>query len=579
MILKSFQVRMFKNVLDSGEIEVTPVTVLVGKNESGKTSLLRALHKFRPFTNDPYVMEREWPRGHRAERDPKQDVCTCKFDLEQIDTDALSATLGSGYSGKEITISRLYDGSYRMGHAPGVTIGHTPDLVTAVNEKVKELIPTFIYMGDVQIFDGSALLDQVVQRFNQNQATEKDKTLKMMMGLAGLDLSAESARANDHSKTAKELRQFDLSDASATLTKEIEGRWKQRKYEVDFRADGQQFFTFVRDEKDPSLIHLEERSDGFKWFFSFDLLFMHETKGTFKGSVLLLDEPGLHLHPSAQRDLLKRLEAYAKDNTLIYTTHLPFMIDLREPERIRVISETDSGVEVSADLTKSQPDAKLVLQAALGMEGSTSYLIAQRNLVVEGADDFWILTQLSRLNQQFNLPYMPDDVFITASGSAGEATYIATFMIGQRLDVFLLLDSDSAGNEEKRKAIERWKARYQVAKAEVQTLGEAAGVADREFMIEDLFPDDYYMDAVYQVYARPLAALGISKGGLTLVGNDSIAKRAARALAEQGVEFQKPRVNETIRKRLSGMKSADELPKETREYAKNIFEAISCGLS
>jgi hypothetical protein len=35
-------------------------------------------------------------------------------------------------------------------------------------------------------------------------------------------------------------------------------------------------------------------------------------------------------------------------------------------------------------LTRSQPEAKLVLQAPLGMRGSTSYLVADRNLVVEG---------------------------------------------------------------------------------------------------------------------------------------------------------------------------------------------------
>lgn len=124
-------------------------------------------------------------------------------------------------------------------------------------------------------------------------------------------------------------------------------------------------------------------------------MFMYESQGTFKDCVILLDEPGLHLHPDAQKDLLVRMEAYAKDNTLIYTTHLPFMIDLRSPERIRVLSETEKGVIVTDDLTQSQPEGKFVLQAALGMSGSTSYLVAQRNIVVEGVDDYWIITELS----------------------------------------------------------------------------------------------------------------------------------------------------------------------------------------
>ena len=73
---------------------------------------------------------------------------------------------------------------------------------------------------------------------------------------------------------------------------------------------------------------------------------MHETQGTMKGCVILLDEPGIHLHPEGQQDLLRRLETYAEGNSLLYTTHLPFMLDLQEPQRIRVLSETENGTVV-----------------------------------------------------------------------------------------------------------------------------------------------------------------------------------------------------------------------------------------
>ena len=42
-----------------------------------------------------------------------------------------------------------------------------------------------------------------------------------------------------------------------------------------------------------------------------------------------------------------RLEEYARGNTLIYSTHLPFMIDLRHPERIRVINDSAEGAVVT----------------------------------------------------------------------------------------------------------------------------------------------------------------------------------------------------------------------------------------
>ena len=260
---------------------------------------------------------------------------------------------------------------------------------------------------------------------------------------------------------------------------------------LTYRADGQHFFTFVKDDLDLALIRLEERSKGFQWFFSFDLMFMHESEGTFEGCVVLLDEPGLHLHPDAQKDLLRRLEHYAKGNTLLYTTHLPFMIDLNHPDRIRVLKETDNGIVVTTNFTESPPEAKLVLQAALGMDASQSFLVAERNLVVEGVDDYWILTELSNLLRRDGEEGLPEDVLITPGGGASPAVHIATFMIGQNLGVVALFDSDDAGRSAKDKLVKEWLERYKKHQTEVILLGDAVNACG-DFAIEDLFPDGFH---------------------------------------------------------------------------------------
>lgn len=57
-----FRVQNFRNVDDSDWISLGRVTAFVGRNESGKTSLLKALHKFNPGTPEPYDAQREFPR-------------------------------------------------------------------------------------------------------------------------------------------------------------------------------------------------------------------------------------------------------------------------------------------------------------------------------------------------------------------------------------------------------------------------------------------------------------------------------------------------------------------------------------
>jgi predicted ATP-dependent endonuclease of OLD family len=70
-------------------------------------------------------------------------------------------------------------------------------------------------------------------------------------------------------------------------------------------------------------VNLDERSRGFRWFFSFYVTFAADTiDGPAANAILLLDEPGLYLHIQSQKDLLTQWE---KDfsNQIIYTTHSP----------------------------------------------------------------------------------------------------------------------------------------------------------------------------------------------------------------------------------------------------------------
>lgn len=51
MKLKRFRVQKFRNIIDSGDIQVQDdVTCLVGMNEAGKTAVLTALNRVHPTT-------------------------------------------------------------------------------------------------------------------------------------------------------------------------------------------------------------------------------------------------------------------------------------------------------------------------------------------------------------------------------------------------------------------------------------------------------------------------------------------------------------------------------------------------
>ncbi len=662
MDLISFRVTMYKGILDSGWVEVNPLTVLVGKNESGKTSLLKALHKLNPYTPEPYVMRKEWPRGRRQEQSEEQEVCRAKFRLSDQEKSELTQIAENAIFPDTIEVSRNYAGQLvidfedeifsdkpdpndvnnacsvlpqvqsdfgvpfkqradeclkevrRFAHEGRFTdlrglaqkhqmllqevlspseppqqiennfisayiaglaqLVHTleplPSIQSKIHEYITDHLPTFIYMDDYKAFSGAAQLDEIQSRQNNNRLTEEDKTFLTILNLSGLDLNNLIQLGQGDAETRKQ-RQFDLADGGSTLTNLISDRFRQRNYEVEYDVDNQDFFTFLKDDLDEALIELEERSKGFQWFFSFDLMFMHESEGTFEGCVVLLDEPGLHLHPEAQKDLLDRLEYYAKGNILLYTTHLPFMIDLNHPDRIRVLKETDNGIVVTTDLVESPPEAKFVLQAALGMDASQSLLIADRNLVVEGVHDYYILAGLSNWLKRIEEEGLPEDVRITPGTSASEAVHVATLMIGQRLNVVALFDSDDEGRRAKDKLVKKWLTQYTESHTEAILLGDAIG-ASGDFELEDIFTEDFMKAIIKETYSRELAHAGVDD--FTLQGEGVLWKRIESFLEEKDITANKGSIAKRLRNKLSNMQDASELPGETKEKTIRLFQKI-----
>ena len=243
----------------------------------------------------------------------------------------------------------------------------------------------------------------------------------MIFKLAGLDLKKLIEQGNSHDPDHHPRAPIRPAGRRRAPDPQVAKRWAQDPYKVQFRADGQRFFTEIEElDKKIGMLPLEEQSKGFQWFFSFDLRFMHDSGGTFSGCVLLLDEPGMHLHPGGQDDLLHRFDAYAQDNTLIYTTHLPFLVDIREPSRILIMKEwEDQSASVTDNLGGAGPDEKLTMQAALGMKASQHQLAAEKNLVVAGPDAYAILSALSNLLERSGRVGLDENVTMLAADDAG----------------------------------------------------------------------------------------------------------------------------------------------------------------
>ena len=254
-------------------------------------------------------------------------------------------------------------------------------------------------------------------------------------------------------KDRLDSRSYQLNAASVKLTQEIVTVWMPNpdRAEADrlrIQADGQYLKVVVEDELGVE-IELDQRSEGFQWLVSFFVVFFAEAVEKHKNAILLLDEPGLHLHGLKQRDFRETITRLATKNQTLYTTHSPFLVGPDELDIVRVVDMTDRrvGTKVHGDLSSGDPAALLPLQEALGYDLAQSLFSQTRNLVLEGLTDYWYVEAVAHLLRASGDADLDQKIALVFANSAGKVVYYATILHAHKLKVAALLDSDAAGDQ------------------------------------------------------------------------------------------------------------------------------------
>ena len=118
LIAKRFRVLNYRNIDDSGWIPLERATVFVGRNEAGKTALLKALHKFNPAIKEPYIAQREFPRDRfTGEYQDAKDwpVCRVEFELSDEFRKELGDVLNdAAETPQKVILTRSYKGNLKI---------------------------------------------------------------------------------------------------------------------------------------------------------------------------------------------------------------------------------------------------------------------------------------------------------------------------------------------------------------------------------------------------------------------------------------------------------------------------------
>ena len=110
MELKSFRVRNFRSINDSGEIDVSRITALLGRNESGKSNVLRALHSLNPADGFKALSPiKDFPRHRKlSECSDNTPVIDSIWMLNNFEQQCLAEIWPSAEGVSEVTVGRRY---------------------------------------------------------------------------------------------------------------------------------------------------------------------------------------------------------------------------------------------------------------------------------------------------------------------------------------------------------------------------------------------------------------------------------------------------------------------------------------
>lgn len=110
MRLKSFQILNFRSINDSGVIDTPRITALLGRNESGKSNLLRGLHTLNPAEGFAALNPiKDFPRHRKLnECTNNTPVVRTVWKLDEEEQAELSSIWPRAQGVKEVRISRSY---------------------------------------------------------------------------------------------------------------------------------------------------------------------------------------------------------------------------------------------------------------------------------------------------------------------------------------------------------------------------------------------------------------------------------------------------------------------------------------
>lgn len=482
MLLKAFQLLNYKSFVDSGKCSVQDgVTILAGQNESGKTNILSALMKLNDkepsFSSDEYSFD-------QADNPP-----SIKYWLELSSSEIAQleeAVPGASFSAEVIVEvqNKKRDIHFQYEYDGEITEEERNKVVAPL---IEAMLPKLILY--------QTLINDIPDTFTAQDITKLP--LKRLSTYLNADFAKIFANKNQQQQRNATQR------LSRSISDDFSAKYKQKEVRLEFDINATTMSLYVRDKKPNEddygySFQLSQRSTGLRWYLNFYIALKGEELKP--GDVILVDEPGMYLHPKAQQEMRCILNEESKNNQIIYTTHSPYLIDADNIGQIRLVEKRGvDGVDGYNEISEirerihhsSNIDTLKPIIDAIGYTlGSELNVSHESVLICEGVSDYYYVKALEQLMG------MEIGCGITHANGCNNIGKIASLFMGLGIPkIYALVDSDDGGIKERNKLLKDGV----FGENEFLTTHEPQNVSKA---IEDIFNRDWFLREIFEYTAE-----------------------------------------------------------------------------
>lgn len=443
--INSLQVDNFRSLYQF-QTELRPFTILIGRNDAGKTTIIKALQLFLNEDAAQSIDSYDWSKAATSTRYPRQ---FCLSGQLQTANGPLQIRRQVNLYKEQTTDSRL---QMKQGEQWDVV---TPEIMTELpvlyylKPRTGALQESFDPKNENNIFS-------LVKDWMPPALSEERHLHKLMRGYA--------PKENNLTAYVK----FFADKVYAPLRIAFPADFPLLQLNPDFRTPDDRGRLFVRELTHDTAravfrLPLDHHGTGLiaivAMILSVEVLREHHRQNLAdKPLIFAIEEPEVHLHAQAQRTFLNYLKWLSQSHQTIVSTHSPLFVDRSDPQNVLVVKRatlkdakaTKGDAPCQAGTTRvfggSYKDTWQAVHNTLGIRLSDALMAGEFNLLVEGPTEEILLPAMAKVwAEQTGNPLDFDRVLIVGGEGSGNLPLMARLLLSTGNPTAVLVDGDKAG--------------------------------------------------------------------------------------------------------------------------------------